>query len=91
MEWLDFEMVKQVAGTAFAQQFAIWTSSLGLAAWIHSGRVKKEIAAQVTAMTTALNNLASALTKGLEDHAERIEKVEFGVNELKGRFQELEN
>lgn len=51
-----------------------------LAAWIHAGRVKKEIKFQVEAMTSAMteaiNNVAVTLRQDLSAHAERITRVE---------------
>lgn len=54
-----------------------------LAAWIHSGRVKSEIAANFLALTEAINNVAKSLrddlaaqSKVLANHGERLETLE---------------
>ena len=90
MDWPDAELVKMLAGSNFAQQFTIWTTSLALASWIHSGRVKKEMAAQLSSITLAINNLASALKEELKSHSEKIETVTLEVQKLKGRVLNLE-
>ena len=90
MEWLNYELLKDIAGASFAQQFFIWSTSLGIAAKIHSFSVKKEVRAQGEAMVLAINNLASALREELKSHSEKIELVTKEVNELKGRVFKLE-
>ena len=79
MEWLDSELIRSIAGDKFAQQFFMWTTSLGLASYIHSGRVKKSI-----------DNLATALMTQLDSHGKKIELVETKVNDLGGRLSKLE-
>jgi hypothetical protein len=90
MNWLDFESIQKLFGDALASQVAQFGFAFSMAAWIHSGRMKREIATQVASITTALNNLASALRQDLKSQSERIEKVEIGVNELRGRIYKLE-
>lgn len=41
-----------------------------LAAWIHSGRVKKEIAKHFNSLTEAINNVAVTLRQDLDKHAD---------------------
>ena len=90
MDWLDVDLIKQIAGTSFAQQFTIWTTSLGIASWIHSGRVKKEMASQLSSITLAINSLASALKEELASHSERLELVTKEVSILKDRVKKIE-
>lgn len=40
-----------------------------MAAWIHSGRVKKEISKNFTSLTAAIDNVAVAFRKDLQSHA----------------------
>lgn len=54
-----------------------------VAAWIHSGRMKKEIKANFVSLTDAINNVAVALRKDLEaqaiilaNHGLRLENLE---------------
>lgn len=53
-----------------------------LAAWIHSGRVKKEIAAQFTTITEAINNVATALHNDLAAHGSRLDNLTNRVDKL---------
>lgn len=86
MDFLDYELVRNIAGDEFAQQFFTWTAALGVASFIHSGRVKKE----VRAVVDALNNVALALKQDLKSHSERIEKVEKGLEKLIDRVDVME-
>jgi hypothetical protein len=60
------------------------------AAWLHSGRVKKEIAIQFGAISKAINDVAAALREDLAKHAERISKVEDGFLKISSRVDALE-
>lgn len=69
-------------GDTFQSQFSQTLAMFGLAAWIHSGRVKKEIAAQTGNVVSAVNNLALALRQDLASQASRIDVVENRVDAL---------
>lgn len=87
MDWLQYyDLIKELTGTAFAKQLFIWTSSLGVASFIHSGRVRTEL----SSVTLAINNLADALKKELKSHSDRLELVEKKVNELGVKVLKLE-
>lgn len=43
-----------------------------LAAWLHAGRVKKEIKDNFLILTDALNNLGDALRNELRNHADQL-------------------
>jgi hypothetical protein len=55
-----------------------------VAAWIHSGRVNKEISKNFSSITEAINNVANALRMDLKKHGERLDN-------LSDRVQTLEN
>ena len=46
-----------------------------LAAWIHGGRVKKEIRLNFSGLTEAINNVANTLRAEIENHSEKQTKV----------------
>ena len=94
MDWIDFETFKHTLNTILAldvaSQIAIWTTSLGVAAWVHSGRVKKEIALQMSVLVTAINNLGEALRSDLQRQSQRIDFVSNEVGTLTSRVEALE-
>ncbi len=53
-----------------------------LAAWLHSGRVKKEIAKNFMGMTDAMNNIATVLSRDLKKHGERLDNLTDRVETL---------
>jgi len=53
-----------------------------VAAWIHSGRVKKEISKNFGAITEAINNVAAALRLDLQKHGERLDGISQRVDNL---------
>lgn len=72
-------VMSQAAQSQIAQAGFFFT----LAAWIHSGRVKKEIKLNFTTLTEAINNIAKTLREDLEKHGKRLDSLE-------GRVQTLE-
>lgn len=80
---LDPSDVMHLLSEAAANQIAQAGFFFTLAAWLHSGRVKKEIKLNFIALTDAINNVAVTLredlnkhTKVLEDHGLRIKNIE---------------
>ena len=53
-----------------------------LAAYIHSGRVKKEIKSNFEALTTAINQVAEAFREDLKKHSERLDNLASRVEVL---------
>lgn len=88
--YLEPEQVFGLFSAALQSQVTQFGIAFSMAAWIHSGRMKKEIANQLSGITAALNNLGEALRQDLKIQSDRIEKVENGVNELKSRVINLE-
>lgn len=83
----------QTASSQIAQAGFFFT----MAAWLHSTRVKKEIAKNFAALTEAINNVAVTLRQDLErhdrnlnDHTERLEKHGDKLDNLSGRVGQLE-
>lgn len=62
-----------------------------MAAWIHAGRVKKEIATQFTVVTDAINNVAQALRSDLAAHGARLDHVSIRVDSLEITVKERLN
>lgn len=88
--FLDPDHIATLFGSALQSQVTQFGIAFSMAAWIHSGRMKKEIANQLSGITAALNKLGEALRQDLKIQSDRIEKVENGVNELKVRVINLE-
>ena len=72
-------VLSAVAQSQIAQMGFFFT----LAAWVHSGRVKKEIALHFASLTQAINNVANSLerelaqqSKTLANHGKRLETLE---------------
>ncbi len=77
--------MSMVAQSQIAQTGFFFT----LAAWLHAGRVKKEIKESFTSLTLALNDLSAALRQELKihseelaDHANKLDKLGLSVQEL---------
>lgn len=87
---MDPEVLKTFIGEKMSSQLVRDMATFGLAALIHSSRVKKEIRAQFSHLTEAINSLGQALRQDLKSHSERIEKVEKGQNELRDRVNKME-
>lgn len=68
-----------------------WTLAFSIAAWLHSGRVKKEIKTQFVGIVDSINNLGVALRNDMNSQSDRIINVEQGVNKLTDRVSLLEN
>lgn len=60
-----------------------------LAAWIHSSRVKKEIASQTQNIVASIDNVAVALRDDLMKQGNRIGQVESGMAELKTTVKKI--
>lgn len=80
---LNPEMIQNFLSETAQSQIAQAGFFFTLAAWIHAGRVKKEIAKHFSSLTIAINNVALTLRqdldaqkKVLEDHGGRIQNLE---------------
>lgn len=88
--YLEPEQVFGLFSAALQSQVTQFGIAFAMAAWIHSGRMKKEIASQLSGITAALNNLGSALREDLKRQSDRIETVEGGFKKLTSRVDKLE-
>lgn len=79
MEQSIIEAFRQLFGEPWAQQLAIWTTSLAVASYIHSGRVEAGIEralGKLTAeMKTELKLLGATLSKNLQEHSAEITAI----------------
>ncbi len=87
---IDLESIQTVVSAGLSHQVTQWITALGIAAWIHSGRVKKEIKAQMGAMVDAINSLGDTLRKDMAADRERIGRVEMGFGILTMRLDKIE-
>ncbi len=84
MDWLDFDSLPNLLSTAMGSQVTQFGIAFAIAAFIHAGRMKKEIASQMSQVVGAVNNLAQALRQDLSSQSDRISKVELDVATIKG-------
>ncbi len=85
MDWLTSEAVSGFLNAAMASQVTQFGVAFSIAAFIHAGRVKKEIASQAGQITGSIDNLASALRQDLANQSERIGKVENRVAKIEDK------
>lgn len=85
------EALKHFLGEAAQNQITQAGFFFTLAAWLHSGRVKKEIKSNFASLTEAINNVAESLRQDLKNHSNRldnltsrVETVENNLNLKKG-------
>ncbi len=69
-------------GDFFSHQVAQWGIALAIAAKIHSGAVRKEIAVQTTHLVVAFENLGKALRDDLGKLSERVSTSEKRLDTL---------
>lgn len=79
------EGVLDFLNEALKHQVVSFTVAFSLAAWIHSGRVKKEIKNQFESLVTAITGLGEKLENRIENVEEDIKKIKhvIGIGELK--------
>lgn len=90
MDLFDLDTIKLFLGDAIGAEVTKFTIGFVVAAWIHSGRVKKEIASQLEGIRLAMLDLGSALRQDLSNQSERIGKVEVGMSKLGDRVNKLD-
>lgn len=80
---LDISEIANVLSSAAQSEISRSGFFFLLAAWIHSGRVKNEIAKNFVSLTAAINNVATTLrddlnaqSKILANHGKRLENLE---------------
>lgn len=82
----DSELFMKYLNMAMQHQVSQYLLAFSIAAWIHSGRVKKEF----HSLTMAINNLGSALRLDLSTLGNRIGDVERQVQGISSRVETLE-
>lgn len=82
---IDPETMNFTLQTLAGNQIAQAGFFFSVAAWIHSGRVKKEISKNFTSVTEAINNVASALRTDLEGQKKILEKLDRRVKTLEDK------
>lgn len=80
----------EMATDIFGQQFTHYTVAFAIAAWIHSGQVKKEIASLSDKVVASIDSVTSALKQDLAVQAKRIGSIETGLINLSTRVDNLE-
>jgi hypothetical protein len=79
---LDLNAVSDLISQGLSHQVTQFTIAFGIAAWIHSGRVKKEIASQVTSITGAIDRMASAHVAEATNTSTKIDQLTSRVDAL---------
>ncbi len=84
---IDPNHLLTILGSALQAQVTQFGFAFSLAAWIHSGRVKKEIRSQFEGLTGAITSMGTALSKRIDtladDHAslrQEVEEIKRGEN-----------
>lgn len=74
-------MFSETANSQIAQAGFFFT----IAAWLHAGRVKKEIKENFATLTTAINHVAEAFKEDLKRHGERLDNLSYRVKTLEDK------
>lgn len=90
MDWLNSETISSLMGEALGHQVTQFGIAFAIAAWVHAGRVKKEIKEQMSNVVAAVDNVASVLRQDLTHQSERIGHIEDGLGKLTTRVASLE-
>lgn len=84
------ETVSALFGSAIQEKAIQFGAAFTFAAWIHSGRVKKEISSLGAGIITSVNAVADALKQDLQKQSERMDKIDNGFVKLTSRVEALE-
>lgn len=87
---MDLDALSSFLSVALQSQITQFGIAFSAAAWIHSGRVKKEIKTSFAGLSDAISELGVALREDLRSQAKRIENVEDGVQDIRLRVKKLE-
>ncbi len=91
MDGIDLSGIGNLLNAALAHQVTQFGIAFSIAAWIHSGRLKKEIKNQMGDVVAAVDNVASVLRQDLIEQGSRIGNIESGLGKLSSRVDYLEN
>lgn len=87
---LTQEQIKLFFGEAASNQIAQAGFFFTIAAWLHSGRVKKEIKENFSSLTKAINDVASAFREDLKAHSEQLKNLSSRVQSLEEKTKKGE-
>lgn len=88
MEWI--ESLLQQSDTFLASSVTHYGIAFAIAAFIHSGRVKREIAGQMSILIDSINKLGESLRNDMNRQSQRIDFVSNEVGTLTSRVETLE-
>lgn len=75
MDWLNIDTVSAFVSMAFSHQVTQFGLAFTFAAWLHAGRVKKEIRSQMESMIEAVDKVAAVLKQDLAGQAARLSEL----------------
>jgi hypothetical protein len=84
---IDKEQVSAFLGETASNQIAQAGLFFTIAAWLHAGRVKKEIKDNFSSLTTAINGVAAAFKEDLKKHSEILENLSTRVDMLEKKHK----
>lgn len=87
---MDLDQILSAIAPAIQSEATKFGIAFVFAAWIHSGRVKKEIKASFSGLSQAIIDLGTALREDLKNHSDRIAKIEEGLDDIKERVNTME-
>lgn len=79
---MDVNSIIDLVSSAMSHDVTKWTIAFCIAAWVHSGQVKRELRKQFTVIATSMDNLGIAIRKDMSDQARRIENLTGRVDQL---------
>lgn len=82
MDWLSAENIGTLLGTALGHQVTQFGIAFSIAAWLHAGRVKKEIRSQMESMIEAVDKVAKVLKEDLAGQASKLSELTTRVTTL---------
>jgi hypothetical protein len=85
------EAVAKLFGDVAHSQIAQAGFFFTVAAWLHAGRVKKEISLNFTHLTDAINKVSDAFRADLSKHSETLKNQSTELAILSLRVQNVEN
>lgn len=91
LDFLDQDQVVALLGDVASNKIAQSGFFFTLAAWLHAGRVKKEIASQFQLVTTSINSVAQTLGASLNVQQEITSTLVKDVSELKTDVSEIKS
>lgn len=79
---MDLDTIQIFLSAALTHQVTQFTFAFSIAAWIHSGRMKKEIASQVIGIKNSIDGVTMALKDEILNQSSRIGYIEKRVENL---------